>query len=130
MIDYQTYCQIWHLAVEKKLTTRQIARELKLNRKTVRKWLKRDRFEKAQPPPRASKLDRFMMVWRRPGEEWHQRCLPHPDPYMTPTHPCHIKLPPSGRSPVCQKAAHSCPQLLRLYGLDRKWKMYGHSPDT
>jgi transposase len=59
MIDYHTYCQIRHLAREKKLTTRQIARELKLNRKTVRKWVKRDAFQKARPPQRASKLDPF-----------------------------------------------------------------------
>ena len=31
MIDYQTYCQIRHLALENKLINRQIARELKLN---------------------------------------------------------------------------------------------------
>lgn len=59
MIDYQTYCQIRHLALEKKLTTRQIARELKLNRKTVRHWVKRESFQKAPPPKRASKLDPF-----------------------------------------------------------------------
>ena len=59
MIDYQTYCQIRHLALEKKLTNRQIARELKLNRKTVRKWVKRESFQKAPPPQRASKLDPF-----------------------------------------------------------------------
>lgn len=59
MIDYQTYCQIRHLAREKKLTNRQIARELKLNRKTVRKWVKRESFQKAPPPQRASKLDPF-----------------------------------------------------------------------
>jgi transposase len=59
MIDYQTYCQIRHLAVEQKLTDRQIARQLKLNRKTVRKWVKRESFQKAPPPKRASKLDPF-----------------------------------------------------------------------
>ena len=59
MIDYQTYCQIRHLALEKKLTNRQIARELKLNLKTVRKWVKRESFQKAPPPKRASKLDPF-----------------------------------------------------------------------
>ena len=50
MIDYQTYCQIRHLALEKKLTNRQIARELKLNRKTVRKWVKRESFQKRRHP--------------------------------------------------------------------------------
>jgi transposase len=59
MIDYQTDCPIRHLALEKKRTTRQIARELKLNRKTVCQWVKRDSFQKARPPRRASKLDPF-----------------------------------------------------------------------
>jgi transposase len=59
MIDYPIYCQIRHLALENRLTARQIARELKLNRKTVRKWMKRDSFQKAPPPQRASKLDPF-----------------------------------------------------------------------
>jgi transposase len=59
MIDYPTYCQIRHLALEKKLTNRQIARELKLNRKTVRQWVERESFQKAPPPQRASKLDPF-----------------------------------------------------------------------
>lgn len=38
MIAYQTYCQIRQLSTESKLTFRQIARELKLDLKTVRKW--------------------------------------------------------------------------------------------
>ena len=59
MIDYPTYCQIRHLAIEQHLTNRQIARELKLNRKTVRKWVKRESFQKASLPKRASKLDPF-----------------------------------------------------------------------
>lgn len=59
MIDYPTYCQIRHLTLDQKLTTRQIARELKLNRKTVRKWVTRESFHKAPLPPRASKLDPF-----------------------------------------------------------------------
>jgi hypothetical protein len=57
MIDYQTYCQIRNLALEKKLTPRQIARELKLNLKTVRQWVKRDGFQTACPPQRTSKRD-------------------------------------------------------------------------
>ena len=40
-------------------SVRQIARELKLNRKTVRKWVKRESFQKAPLPQRASKLDPF-----------------------------------------------------------------------
>ena len=59
MIDYQTYCQIRHLYTEKKLSFRQIARELKLDLKTVRKWARRESFQKASPPKRESKLDAF-----------------------------------------------------------------------
>ena len=59
MIDYQTYCQIRHLYTEKKLSFRQIARELKLDLKTVRKWARRESFQKAPPPKRESKLDAF-----------------------------------------------------------------------
>ena len=59
MIDYQTYCQIRQLYTEKKLSCRQIARELKLDLKTVRKWARRESFQKAPPPKRESKLDAF-----------------------------------------------------------------------
>ena len=59
MIDYQTYCQIRHLYTEKKLPFRQIARELKLDLKTVRKWARRESFQKAPPPKRESKLDAY-----------------------------------------------------------------------
>jgi len=59
MIDYQTYCQIRQLYIEKKLGFRQIARELKLDLKTVRKWAKREKFQKAPLPKRESKLDSF-----------------------------------------------------------------------
>jgi len=59
MIDYQTYCQIRQLYTEKKLSFRQIARELKLDLKTVRKWARRESFQKAPPPKRESKLDAF-----------------------------------------------------------------------
>ena len=57
MIDYQTYCQVRQLYTEKKLSVRQIARELELDLKTVRKWVKRESYEKAPLPKRASKLD-------------------------------------------------------------------------
>lgn len=59
MIDYQTYCQIRHLVTEKKLSLREIARELKLDFKTVCKWAKRETFQKAPCPKRDSKLDPF-----------------------------------------------------------------------
>ena len=59
MIDYQTYCQIRQLYTEKKLSFRQIARELKLHWQTIRKWARRESFQKASAPKRPSKLDPF-----------------------------------------------------------------------
>jgi len=59
MIDYQTYCQIRHLFTEKHLGLRQIARELKLGLNTVRKWARRESFQRAPMPKRPSKLDPF-----------------------------------------------------------------------
>lgn len=59
MIDYQTYCQIRHLFTQKQLGLRQIARELKLDLKTVRKWARRESFQRATVPKRPSKLDPF-----------------------------------------------------------------------
>ena len=59
MIDYQTYCQIRHLFLEQKLSLREIARELNLDFKTVRKWAKRETFQKAPCPKRERKLDPF-----------------------------------------------------------------------
>ena len=57
MIDYQTWCQIRLLYTGQRLSLGQIARDLKLNLKTVRKWARREKFQKAPPPQRASKLD-------------------------------------------------------------------------
>lgn len=59
MIDYQTYCQIRHLFTEKGLRLRQIARQLQLDLKTVRKWARRESFNRAATPRRPSKLDPF-----------------------------------------------------------------------
>jgi len=59
MIDYQTYCQIRELHTVKKLTLRQIARELNIDFKTVQKWAIRESFQKAPLSKRPSKLDPF-----------------------------------------------------------------------
>ena len=59
MIDYQLYCQIRHLFLQKRLSLRQIARELKLGLNTVRKWAGRESFKRAALPKRPSKLDPF-----------------------------------------------------------------------
>ena len=76
MIDYHTFCQIRLLRDERGLSIRQIARELKLGRKTVRRWIQRQRFEPRQPSPkRPSKLDPFR------GRVVH---LLHQHPYSVP----------------------------------------------
>jgi len=59
VIDYQTYCQIRHLFTEKQLGLRQIARQLKVGLNTVRKWARRESFQRAPLPKRPSKLDPF-----------------------------------------------------------------------
>ena len=59
MIDYPTYCQIQHLFTEKHLGLRQIARSLKVGINTVRKWVRRESYQRAALPPRPSKLDPF-----------------------------------------------------------------------
>ncbi len=59
MIDYQTYCQIRQFYTEKKLSFRQIARDLKLHWQTIRTWARRETFQKARAPKRPSKLDPF-----------------------------------------------------------------------
>ena len=59
MIDYQTYRQIRHLFLDRALGLRQIARQLKLGLNTVRKWARREIFQRAPRPKRPSKLDPF-----------------------------------------------------------------------
>jgi transposase len=59
MIDYQTYCQIRQLHTGQGLSFQQIARELQLEVKTVRKWAKREAYQKASLPKRQSKLDPY-----------------------------------------------------------------------
>ena len=53
MIDYQDFCEIKTLSEQDRLTAGQIARQLNMNIKTVRKWLGRKSFE-----PRVSKKAR------------------------------------------------------------------------
>jgi transposase/DUF971 family protein len=61
MIDYQLYCQIRQMRDQEKMSVGQIARALGIERKTVRKWMGRPKFERRQPAekPRGSKLDAF-----------------------------------------------------------------------
>ena len=58
MIPYALYCQIRALRQEQKLTVSQIARQLQLDKKTVRYWLKHD-YHAAPRPGRGSKLDPY-----------------------------------------------------------------------
>ena len=56
MIDYLIYCQIRSLHQEQQLTAGQIARQLQLDKKTVRYWL-RHAYHQPKRPSRSSKLD-------------------------------------------------------------------------
>jgi hypothetical protein len=58
MIDYALYWQIRSLRQDQKLTVSQIARQLQLDKKTVRYWLKHD-YHQAPRPRRGSKLDPY-----------------------------------------------------------------------
>jgi transposase len=61
MIDYQTYCQIRQMRDQEKMGVGQIARALKIQRSTVRKWAGRPRYEQRKPPqrPKGGKLEAF-----------------------------------------------------------------------
>jgi transposase len=56
MITYALFSQIRSLHAQG-LSARQIARELKLGRRTVRRWLQREQFQPRARSPRLSKLD-------------------------------------------------------------------------
>ena len=57
MIEYQQWCRLKELAERDGLTAAQIARELGLAARTVRKWLK-EPYQPRKRAPRASRLDR------------------------------------------------------------------------
>lgn len=59
MIDYATFCQIRLLHEQKGLKAAQIAEELKLNPKTVEKWIAQPSFTPRKSSKRPSKLDAF-----------------------------------------------------------------------
>lgn len=59
MIDYEIFCQIRLLHDQKHLKAAQIAKELRLDPKTVEKWIGRATYEPRHSPRRASKLDPF-----------------------------------------------------------------------
>ena len=59
MIDYATYARLRHLQEDKGLTPTQIARELGLDERTVRRWLAAKQFLPRKAVDRSSKLDPF-----------------------------------------------------------------------
>jgi len=59
MIDYPTYCEVQRLYRQEGLSVGQIADKLNLCYQTVDKWAKRASYQKAQSPPRSSKLDAY-----------------------------------------------------------------------
>lgn len=62
MIDYTTYCRIHTLHHEQHMGIRKIARELKLDRKTVALWLSKERYEPRESTKKVSIL-----------APWHER---------------------------------------------------------
>lgn len=59
MIDYETFCRINHLHEQKGLRATQIARELGLDERTVRRRLEANQFLPRKAVQRTSKLDPF-----------------------------------------------------------------------
>ena len=59
MISYADFCQLRALYDEKHLSVAQIAAELKLDPKTVAKWVERPSYRQRQGAKRPSKLDSF-----------------------------------------------------------------------
>src|SRR5260221_403493 len=63
MIDFETYHELRRCRQELQLTPVQIAEKLKLDIKTVRKYLAKVRYEaRARPARRASKLDPYKEI--------------------------------------------------------------------
>jgi len=65
MIDYTTWHQIRALAEDGGLNAAQIATELSLDPKTVRKWIDCERFTPRKPAVRRSKLDPYKPMIQR-----------------------------------------------------------------
>lgn len=59
MISYETFCKIRDYHQHRALTVTQIARELRLDPKTVGKWIQVKNFHPRAAAPRTSKLDPF-----------------------------------------------------------------------
>jgi len=59
MIDYERYCKIKDYHDHRGLTIAQIARELRLDKRTVARWVAADKFQPRKAAPRPSKLDPY-----------------------------------------------------------------------
>jgi transposase len=59
MIDYETFCRLRQLHDEAGLKVSQIATELRLDPKTVERWVNQKSYQQRQGTKRASKLDPF-----------------------------------------------------------------------
>lgn len=59
MIEYETYLQIKRYHEQRGLTAEQIARELNIDGRTVKRWLEEKQFRQRKDPKRSSKLDPF-----------------------------------------------------------------------
>ena len=59
MIDYELYCKIQDYHRTRHLNVAQIARELRLDERTVARWLAADKFRPRRVTQRPSKLDSF-----------------------------------------------------------------------
>ena len=69
MIDYERFARIRHLKEQKGLNASQIARQLDLDARTVRRWLA-EHFRARKPAARPSKLDPFKNDIRRMLEQY------------------------------------------------------------
>ena len=65
MLNYDTFQRLHYLAREQGFTPQQLARELRLNVKTVIRWLRIQTFVPRQPARRAGKLDQYKETIRR-----------------------------------------------------------------
>jgi orotate phosphoribosyltransferase-like protein len=59
MIDYEMLLQIKRYHEQRGLTETQIARELNLDARTIRKWLEEEKFRQRSASTRSGKLDPF-----------------------------------------------------------------------
>ncbi len=59
MIDYETYCRIKKLHDQDGLNCSQIAEEIVMDQRTVRKWIDEERYHPRQSPAKTSILDPF-----------------------------------------------------------------------